>query len=740
MTQPTTHVRAAGGRAHTRLVAAARSIPPIMAAVVLFLAIAPARAAAVTEGQWPGTSGPGAANSQYGYPYANPPACTDGGACLTDAWDFYQGQCTSWVAYRLNQLNGIAFNNNYGGRHWGNAEDWGGTAEALGIAVNGTPSVGSVAWYSSGHVAYVEEVRSPTSVVISEMNYDYDNGFRVRTITPSSGWPTDFIHIHDLASSSIGEGSFVSHDGFVYRIAGGAPIYVSNWNAVGGPQSATALSDAQFASLPQYPRDGTILDGSGGKVFVVAGGAPLYVSNWNAIGGPKTGVGVDEAAIDNAGGGVPWDHLLARPADGTLVASGATGMVYAMAGGAPLYVSNWAAIGGARSVTEIDQWDIDNASNPAAHLNTMPADGTLVASGATGMVYEIAGGAPLYVSNWAAIGGARSVTEIDQWDLDNITNEAAHMNAVPANGTLISSGATGMVYEMAGGAPLYVSNWAAIGGARSVVGVDQWDLDNIGNPAAHMNAVPSDGTLLGASGGGVFVVAGGAPMYLSSWNAIGGPQPSVPIDEWDIANIGNPAAHLNPVPTNGTFINTSTGHVYRIAGGAPFAVSSWSVFGGQQPDVTVDEWDIDNITNPAAHLNVTPANGTLVEGLPSDTYGSVGAGLRTQVSSAPGATTVDDFGLSAFPKPTPPLGPVTTHTETPSATPNPPGQPKATTLLPSTTPAHGVLGTKTSRPLKSASELSWALAKCQKIKGRRKRAKCEAAAKHRYHTTKKKKR
>ncbi len=31
------------------------------------------------------------------------------------------------------------------------------------------------------------------------MNYDFDNGFRVRTITTSSGWPTDFIHINDLA-------------------------------------------------------------------------------------------------------------------------------------------------------------------------------------------------------------------------------------------------------------------------------------------------------------------------------------------------------------------------------------------------------------------------------------------------------------------------------------------------------------------------------------------------------------
>ena len=71
----------------------------------------------------------------------------------------------------------------------------------VGIAVNGTPAVGSVAWYAGspgdddGHVAFVEQVLSSTSVVISEMNYDFDNGFRVRTITTSSGWPTDFIHI-----------------------------------------------------------------------------------------------------------------------------------------------------------------------------------------------------------------------------------------------------------------------------------------------------------------------------------------------------------------------------------------------------------------------------------------------------------------------------------------------------------------------------------------------------------------
>ncbi|HEX9066206.1 MAG TPA: CHAP domain-containing protein, partial [Streptosporangiaceae bacterium] len=150
-------------------------------------------------GAWPGSSGTKAAAAQYGYPYPDPPACTHGGACVADKWYFYRGQCTSWVAYRLNQLNGFAFSNYYGGKgRWGNADNWGPQARSLGITVNSTPALGSIAWYSSGHVAYVEAVNSATSLVISEMNYDSDNGFRVQTITPDSGfWPTAFIHVHD---------------------------------------------------------------------------------------------------------------------------------------------------------------------------------------------------------------------------------------------------------------------------------------------------------------------------------------------------------------------------------------------------------------------------------------------------------------------------------------------------------------------------------------------------------------
>jgi hypothetical protein len=158
----------------------------------------PASDAGLTLGQWPATGGPMAADRYYGYPYSDPPACTHGGACLVDNLSFYQGQCTSWVAERLSARSGITFTDFFGGKgRWGDATAWGPHAKSLRIAVNAIPAAGSVAWYASGHVAYVEKVISPTSVVISEMNYDTDNGFRVRSITTSSGWPTGFIHIAD---------------------------------------------------------------------------------------------------------------------------------------------------------------------------------------------------------------------------------------------------------------------------------------------------------------------------------------------------------------------------------------------------------------------------------------------------------------------------------------------------------------------------------------------------------------
>jgi cell wall-associated NlpC family hydrolase/uncharacterized protein YbaR (Trm112 family) len=391
---------------------------------------------------------------------------------------------------------------------------------------------------------------------------------------------------------SFGEGSFVTVAGHseVFKIVGGAPLYVSSWNAVGGPQSVTTISQQQFDSLRPYPADGTVVNTTN------------------------------------------------------------DGRVYVFAGGAPLYVSSWAGIGGERSAIPIDGWDVANPGNPAAHVREYPVDGTLIVSHSDGRVYEIAGGAPLYVSSWGAIGGERASTAVDAWDLDNAGNPYAHLRPYPADGTTVSTTNDGRVYVFAGGAPLYVSSWAGIGGERSAIPIDGWDVANPGNPAAHVREYPTEGSLIVShSDGRVYEIAGGAPLYVSSWGAIGGERASTAVDSWDLDNAGNAYAHLRPYPADGTFLNTSTGRVYRVAGGAPIAVSNWSVFGGVQPYTTVDQWDVDNESSPYAHLRSAPIDGTEVEGLPSHSYWLFGGGFLSSSPASSGAVAVDDAGLATFP-------------------------------------------------------------------------------------------
>ena len=165
-------------------------------------------APAAASGLPPVTYTPGTqqAHSLYGYPWPNAPECTNGGACLNDTWGFSQGQCVSWVAYRIRQLNGPFAG--YPGPGWLSANNWGPHAQGVGMPVHASPGPGSVAWYSYGHVAYVEAVASPTSVEISEMNFDDANAFRIEWISPGHHWPTAFIHIHDRLPASGPTGSF----------------------------------------------------------------------------------------------------------------------------------------------------------------------------------------------------------------------------------------------------------------------------------------------------------------------------------------------------------------------------------------------------------------------------------------------------------------------------------------------------------------------------------------------------
>ena len=118
-----------------------------------------------------------------------------------------------------------------------------------------------------------------------------------------------------LAPSTLAaDGSFVAVSGRpeLYRMAGGAPILTTSWESVGvAPQGVTTLSQSQFDSLRAQPRTGTFLVGAAtSRIYRVSQGIATYVPSWDPYGGPQPTVTVDQAALDNAGTGGAWNHLL----------------------------------------------------------------------------------------------------------------------------------------------------------------------------------------------------------------------------------------------------------------------------------------------------------------------------------------------------------------------------------------------------------------------------------------------
>jgi hypothetical protein len=238
----------------------------------------------------------------------------------------------------------------------------------------------------------------------------------------------------------------------------------------------------------------------------------------------------------------------------------------------------------------------------------------------------------------ATYGGATLNIDSDYID----TNGAAGSAVALPDGTFVQVSGEPQFYEIAGGAALLVNNWGDVGGVQPYTVITQQQFNAL-------NPVPANGTYLTTQDGAVWRVVGGAPMYVQDplQPAFGAIQPLL-VDQWDVDNAGNPWSHMNALPSNGTFVTTTTGLNYRIAGGAPILVTNWAVFGAPQPSVTIDIWDIAHITDPAARLVSRPAIGTIVEGLPSGAYWEFGPKNRYLVAPTGSAVRVDDHGLAPF--------------------------------------------------------------------------------------------
>jgi len=149
-----------------------------------------------------GTDGPAARPCiRNDYPYAS--SSTSG----VDPWNFYNRQCTSFSAFRVNwngTRTGKTFTNMYLGEHFGDAHLWDDAARASGVPIYGSPAVGRIAQWNRnsggaggfGHVGYVAAVYSDGSFLVEEYNWATAYGYGTRRIYPGSGsWPSNFIDI-----------------------------------------------------------------------------------------------------------------------------------------------------------------------------------------------------------------------------------------------------------------------------------------------------------------------------------------------------------------------------------------------------------------------------------------------------------------------------------------------------------------------------------------------------------------
>ena len=224
------------------------------------------------------------------------------------------------------------------------------------------------------------------------------------------------------------------------------------------------------------------------------------------------------------------------PANNDFIKDSSTGAVYRVVGGAPVYVSTWAAFGGAQPTKTVTHAQL-------AAMRQIPVDGTFVRTAGNNQTYKIVGGAPVYVSNWASVGGQQSVTIVDHFAVDRAGQAGyySHLRAVPVDGTFIRTTSNGATYRMAGGAPLYVSSWTPFGGAKPVVTVDPLAVANGGKSGAwsHLHWYPASPTYIqGAGGAAVYRVISGTATHLSSWAAVGGVKPVVTVDPKVISAAG----------------------------------------------------------------------------------------------------------------------------------------------------------------------------------------------------------
>jgi len=143
-------------------------------------------------------------------------------------------------------------------------------------------------------------------------------------------------------------------------------------------------------------------------------------------------------------------------------------------------------------------------------------------------------------------------------------------NSGVADGTFVKTAASASVYLVAGGAPVPLTSWTHYGGTpRPVTTITQAQLDS-------MPKYPANGTCIKQYGSSkTYVVVGGSTIYISDWAFMGGSKPTVTVPDNSISG------YFLKYPAGGTLVREyGTAPVYSIAGGMAIHVISWDSIGG----------------------------------------------------------------------------------------------------------------------------------------------------------------
>jgi hypothetical protein len=100
--------------------------------------------------------------------------------------------------------------------------------------------VGSVAWWSSNHVAYVQQVIDANTIIISEDHYGGDFDWR-KIVRSGGGWPTGFIHLVDEAVTATAAPTVVGTP----RVDETLTAKPGSWNRAGATYAYQWLADGK---------------------------------------------------------------------------------------------------------------------------------------------------------------------------------------------------------------------------------------------------------------------------------------------------------------------------------------------------------------------------------------------------------------------------------------------------------------------------------------------------------------